>query len=104
MLLLYCAVYLFVDKKWLGGCVFFSLGVAVKMNIMLFAPGLFYILLVETGVVRTGCYIAVCGVIQVVLGLPFLLENPHGYIKMSFDLGRQFFFKWTVNYRFLPGL
>ena len=25
-----------------------------------------------------------------------------GYIVRSFDLGRQFFFKWTVNWRFLP--
>ena len=25
-----------------------------------------------------------------------------GYIVRSFDLGRQFFHKWTVNWRFLP--
>lgn len=39
---------------------------------------------------------------QVVLGLPFLLENPIGYLSRSFDLGRQFLFQWTVNWRFLP--
>lgn len=39
---------------------------------------------------------------QVVLGLPFLLVNPVGYLTRSFDLGRQFQFKWTVNWRFLP--
>lgn len=39
---------------------------------------------------------------QVVLGLPFLLVNPVGYLARSFDLGRQFQFKWTVNWRFLP--
>lgn len=38
---------------------------------------------------------------QLALGAPFLLENPRGYIKMSFDLGRVFLFKWTVNWRFL---
>ena len=39
---------------------------------------------------------------QLVLGLPFLLANPVAYIVRSFDLSRQFFFKWTVNWRFLP--
>jgi len=37
-----------------------------------------------------------------VLGLPFLLVNPVGYVDRSFELGRQFLFKWTVNWRFLP--
>ena len=41
-------------------------------------------------------------VFQLVLGAPFLLANPVGYIKMAFDLGRVFLFKWTVNWRFLP--
>ncbi|KPP60786.1 Dolichyl-P-Man:Man5GlcNAc2-PP-dolichyl mannosyltransferase-like [Scleropages formosus] len=39
---------------------------------------------------------------QVLLGLPFLLENPVGYVSRAFDLGRQFLFKWTVSWRFLP--
>lgn len=43
-----------------------------------------------------------CCILQVALGLPFLLENPVGYLTRSFDLGRQFQFKWTVNWRFLP--
>lgn len=102
MLFLYTAVYLFINKKWLIGSVVFSFAVSIKMNIMLFSPGLLFILLVEEGFIKTVGYISVCGILQLVLGLPFLLENPVGYIKMSFDLGRQFFFKWTVNYRFLP--
>lgn len=39
---------------------------------------------------------------QLLLGLPFLLENPAGYLSRAFDLGRQFMFQWTVNWRFLP--
>ncbi len=40
--------------------------------------------------------------IQLIFATPFLMENPVGYMVRSFDLGRQFFFKWTVNWRFLP--
>ena len=39
---------------------------------------------------------------QLLLGLPFLLDNPVSYITMAFNLGRQFLFQWTVNWRFLP--
>lgn len=39
---------------------------------------------------------------QLLLGMPFLLENPVGYTSRAFDLGRQFLFRWTVNWRFLP--
>lgn len=50
----------------------------------------------------TNLFFIWCCFLQLVLGLPFLLENPVSYITMAFNLGRQFFFKWTVNWRFLP--
>eukprot|EP00567_Pseudictyota_dubia_P012719 CAMPEP_0197458078 /NCGR_PEP_ID=MMETSP1175-20131217/47671_1 /TAXON_ID=1003142 /ORGANISM="Triceratium dubium, Strain CCMP147" /LENGTH=78 /DNA_ID=CAMNT_0042992605 /DNA_START=27 /DNA_END=260 /DNA_ORIENTATION=+ len=40
MLLLYVSVYLFALNKWRTGCIFFSLAVSIKMNVLLFAPGL----------------------------------------------------------------
>ncbi|KAH0624300.1 hypothetical protein JD844_008000 [Phrynosoma platyrhinos] len=79
-----------------------SLAVSVKMNILLFAPGLLYLLLWRFGLLRAIPKLAICAVLQVVLGLPFLVANPIGYLTRSFDLGRQFLFKWTVNWRFLP--
>ena len=39
---------------------------------------------------------------KVVLSLPFALVNLVAYIDRSFEFGRQFLFKWTVNWRFLP--
>jgi alpha-1,3-mannosyltransferase len=39
---------------------------------------------------------------KLVLGAPFLLTFPISYIHRSFDLGRQFFYIWTVNWKFLP--
>lgn len=118
-----------------------SLAVSVKMNVLLFAPGLLFLLLSEFGLIRTIPKLSLCAGIQVnipynvksaqfyyhtiiflsvvqycqgsslnssvlisqlLLGLPFLLENPIGYVSRAFDLGRQFMFKWTVNWRFLP--
>lgn len=102
MMLLFGAVNLFMDGYWTLGCGIYSLAVSVKMNVLLFAPGLLFLLLSEFGLIRTIPKLSLCAAIQLLLGLPFLLENPIGYMTRAFDLGRQFMFKWTVNWRFLP--
>ncbi|XP_030630340.1 dol-P-Man:Man(5)GlcNAc(2)-PP-Dol alpha-1,3-mannosyltransferase [Chanos chanos] len=102
MMLLFGAINLFLDSHWTLGCALYSLAVSVKMNILLFAPGLLFLLLSEFGLMKTLPKLTLCAVIQLLLGLPFLLVNPVGYVSRAFDLGRQFLFKWTVNWRFLP--
>ncbi|XP_075617534.1 dol-P-Man:Man(5)GlcNAc(2)-PP-Dol alpha-1,3-mannosyltransferase [Balearica regulorum gibbericeps] len=102
MAILFLAINLFLEEHWSWGCLLFSLAVSVKMNILLFAPGLLFLLLQRFGLLGCIPKLCICAVLQVILGLPFLLVNPVGYLTRSFDLGRQFQFKWTVNWRFLP--
>ncbi|KAI6063067.1 Dol-P-Man:Man(5)GlcNAc(2)-PP-Dol alpha-1,3-mannosyltransferase [Aix galericulata] len=102
MAILFLAVNLFLEERWSWGCLLFSLAVSVKMNILLFAPGLLFLLLQRFGLLGCIPKLCICALLQVLLGLPFLLANPVGYLSRSFDLGRQFQFKWTVNWRFLP--
>ncbi|CAN0539448.1 unnamed protein product, partial [Ectocarpus sp. 12 AP-2014] len=49
MWLLYGAVYLFLLNRWRLGCVSYSMAVGVKMNILLFAPGLLLLLVQANG-------------------------------------------------------
>uniref|UniRef100_A0A8B9N4G3 Dol-P-Man:Man(5)GlcNAc(2)-PP-Dol alpha-1,3-mannosyltransferase n=1 Tax=Accipiter nisus TaxID=211598 RepID=A0A8B9N4G3_9AVES len=102
MAILFLAINLFLEEHWSWGCLLFSLAVSVKMNILLFAPGLLFLLLQRFGLLGCIPKLCICALLQIVLGLPFLLVNPMGYLTRSFDLGRQFQFKWTVNWRFLP--
>ncbi|XP_012563282.2 dol-P-Man:Man(5)GlcNAc(2)-PP-Dol alpha-1,3-mannosyltransferase [Hydra vulgaris] len=102
MIFLYFSVVLYLNDYWSLGCLFYSCGVSIKMNILLFAPGLFVLLLVRHGIKGSIKNISICAFVQVVLGLPFLKENASSYVLRSFDIGRQFFFVWTVNWRFLP--
>lgn len=102
MCLLYLAIACFLMKFWRMGCIFYSLAVSVKMNVILFAPGLFVILCLAHGFFNTLKYISLCAVVQLILGIPFLFTYPVEYIHRSFDLGRKFFFIWTVNWKFLP--
>lgn len=101
VMLLYLSLNLFLDSKWYLASIFYSLGVSVKMNILLYAPALFFFYLINLGLKGTISQLFICGLIQVVLGIPFLLNNPLAYLKGSFDIGRVFNHTWTVNYRFL---
>ncbi|KJE91547.1 alpha-1,3-mannosyltransferase ALG3 isoform d, variant [Capsaspora owczarzaki ATCC 30864] len=101
MLLFYVAVLLFMHHRWYIGCVFYSLAVSIKMNILLSAPALLLLLLSNLGVRGTVPALCICAVLQVLLGLPFLMAHPVSYLSRSFELTRQFFFKWTVNWRFV---
>ncbi|XP_058064636.1 lethal(2)neighbour of tid protein 2 [Anopheles bellator] len=101
VLLLYAALNLYIDGRWTLGSVMFSLGVSVKMNILLFAPAVLLMFITNLGWFRTFIQLTVCSCIQILLGLPFLSTYPWEYIKGSFDFARVFDHKWTVNYRFL---
>ncbi|CAF0716464.1 unnamed protein product [Brachionus calyciflorus] len=99
MLFLYASIFCFMNKSWNIGCILFSLGVSIKMNVLLFAPGLFIILSLTHGLLNTFKYIFLCGIVQLILGAPFLLTYPIAYLHRSFELGRQFFYIWTVNWK-----
>ncbi|KAG5677745.1 hypothetical protein PVAND_007476 [Polypedilum vanderplanki] len=101
ILFLYIALNLFMDRKWSSGSVIFSLAVGIKMNILLFAPAILMLYLACLGFLRTIYQLSICASVQLLIGAPFLLTHPISYIKGSFDLGRVFEHKWTVNYRFL---
>ena len=102
VVLFFASLNAFLDEKWYLGSILYSFAVSVKMNILLFSPALLLAYLINLGLVKTAIQLFICGVIQIILGLPFLIENPLAYIKGAFDLGRVFEFKWTVNWRFLP--
>mmetsp|Transcript_50599 Transcript_50599/g.122101 ORF Transcript_50599/g.122101 Transcript_50599/m.122101 type:complete len:500 (+) Transcript_50599:94-1593(+) len=101
MLVAYISFWLFVNQKWNWGCFVFSLAVSIKMNVLLFAPGLLYLLIEAHGPIMTIPRLTICAVTQLVLGAPFLLRHPISYLRKAFELDRQFFFKWTVNWKFL---
>ncbi|KAF4323654.1 hypothetical protein BBO99_00002207 [Phytophthora kernoviae] len=101
MMLLWIAVYLFARQRWRWGCVLFSCAVSIKMNVLLFAPALFFLLLQSCGILRTAWYLFTCAAIQIALGYPFLKQNWASYMGKAFELDRVFTYKWTVNWRFI---
>lgn len=81
----------------------FSLAVSVKMSALLYLPGAAVVYLHSLKSVWA-CF-AVLSVPflapQVVTALPFLIEDHQAYFSKAFEFSRQFFYKWTVNWRFV---
>ena len=102
MLLAYVAFACFTSARWEVGSVIYSLAVGVKMNVLLFAPGLLHVYVASLGVTRTIANLAICASVQVLLGAPFLLHNWQSYVKKAFELNRVFTYTWSVNLKFLP--
>ncbi|CAB4057041.1 ALG3 [Lepeophtheirus salmonis] len=101
MLLLYISINLFVSEQWSLGSLFFSLAVSIKMNILLFAPALLVAYIAILGPHGAFSQLLICATVQIAIAFPFITTFPVEYIRGSFDLGRIFMHKWTVNYRFL---
>jgi alpha-1,3-mannosyltransferase len=70
-------------------------------QVLLYAPAFAVVFYKRSGVNVTVSLIAWCAVLQVVLGAPFLLHSPISYISKSFEISRVFYYKWTVNFKFL---
>lgn len=102
MLFFYVSLNFILDEYYATGCLIYSLAVSVKMNVLLFSPGLGLLLLNKVGWRRLFLLVFLCALLQLLLGGPFLLDNPRGYILRSFELSRQFLYQWTVNWRCIP--
>jgi alpha-1,3-mannosyltransferase len=80
----------------------FSVGASIKMNALLWAPGVAYHFLMQIGLKKT-LLAARAGLLwQLLVGSPFLLTYPRSYIKNSWNLGRQFAWFNSVNWKWLP--
>jgi hypothetical protein len=77
-----------------------SLAVSVKMNILLYAPGLLALMLIDLGLFATVPRLALCAAVQLVVAVPFF-AHPWSYVARAFDFGRRFFYVWSVNWKFV---
>jgi alpha-1,3-mannosyltransferase len=71
------------------------------MNVLLFLPGFLLCLAKSEGFFRMILHVLSIIFTQVIIGFPFLSFNWQTYIGKAFEFDWQFFFKWSVNWKFL---
>ncbi|PGG95854.1 hypothetical protein AJ79_09835 [Helicocarpus griseus UAMH5409] len=98
---LWAAILMLQKRRWALGVMLWSMGVGVKMTLLLVAPAVAVTAVLGVGVIKAAGLGITAVSLQVLLAAPFLQENPQGYISRAFEFTRQFLFKWTVNWRFV---
>lgn len=101
--ILYAAILFFSLNRWSAGCAFYSFAIALKMNALLYAPGLAVLLCQAVGFwpALIQYALSICLPIQLVLAAPFLFTDPIAYVARALELTRKFMYKWSVNGAFL---
>ncbi|KAF8685046.1 ALG3 protein [Rhizoctonia solani] len=79
-----------------------SLAISIKMNVLLYMPAACLVLLLTNGLIPSLLYLSLTFLAVLIPSLPFLETYPMEYLVNAFDLSRQFLYKWTVNWRFVP--
>ncbi|KAI1369592.1 glycosyltransferase [Xylaria arbuscula] len=98
---LWLTIYLFQRRAWTLGAGAYTWGLGIKMSLLLVLPAVGVILLLGRGLTGSLQLAAIIAQVQFAIAVPFLRENANGYLSRAFELSRQFFFKWTVNWRFV---
>ncbi|PBP18341.1 alpha-mannosyltransferase [Diplocarpon rosae] len=98
---LWVAVYFFQRRMWTMGGIAYSLGLGIKMSLLLALPAVGVVLFLAKGVQGSLRQVFLMAQLQFIIGFPFIPVNGRGYFSRAFELSRVFMFKWTVNWRFL---
>ncbi|KAI1650594.1 glycosyltransferase family 58 protein [Daldinia loculata] len=98
---LWLAIFLFQRRAWTAGSIVYSWGLGIKMSLLLVLPAVGIVLFLGRGFSGSLKCAAIMAQMQIVIATPFLQANAWGYASKAFELTRQFFFKWTVNWRFV---
>ncbi|XP_030543324.1 dol-P-Man:Man(5)GlcNAc(2)-PP-Dol alpha-1,3-mannosyltransferase [Rhodamnia argentea] len=101
-MLLHTSMAVLFSQRWHVGLIIFSAAVSIKMNVLLYAPPLLLLMLKALNIFEVVSALACAALVQILLGLPFLLSYPVAYISRAFNLGRIFIHFWSVNFKFVP--
>ncbi len=101
ILCVYLALFAAINARWKFSALLFSLGLGIKMNVLLFLPrhccssvrlqrsqGSHVVHLDHR--LSTSAHL-----------IPFTLHNAQAYLSRAFDFSRAFLYVWTVNWRFV---
>jgi len=99
---LWASIYLLQRRNFEAGAWIWGLGLGTKMTLLLSAPAVAMVVVQGAGTANAwyaGCIVFMS---QIAMAMPFLdREVGFEYFGCAFDFGRQFLFKWTVNWRFV---
>lgn len=73
------------------------------MNLLLFLPGLLFLIFTTLGLFSTLLHLSTIALVQILLAAPFLTSQKSAltYFHTAFNFSREFLWEWTVNWRWI---
>ncbi|EGC34695.1 hypothetical protein DICPUDRAFT_153070 [Dictyostelium purpureum] len=99
--LIHIAILLFISKRFKLFSIIYSLTVSLKLHTIFYSPAILFIFFNSLTLNETIYYLSIMAIIQILLGLPFLLVNPVAYISNAYDLSRTLLWEKTRNFKFV---
>jgi len=81
--------------------ILYSIGISIKMSALLYLPALLMNLNFHFGMIKTIGSVILLVIMQLVIGLEFIIHDKDAYFGKAFEFSRVFMFKWSVNWQFL---
>ena len=100
-LALFTSIYAYQKGFYAAGSLIYSFGLGTKLSLALAGPAIAVMLFQVLDPSRAINSLMLMLQVQIVIGYPFWSVNGQAYFGRAFELGRQFLFKWTVNWRFV---
>ncbi|KAL7932941.1 glycosyltransferase family 58 protein [Trichoderma chlorosporum] len=98
---LWLSIFFFQRRAWTIGALAYTIGLGVKMSLLLVLPAVVIVLFLGRGFKGALRLLRRMVEVQALLAVPFIAINWRGYLGRAFELSRQFKFEWTVNWRML---
>ncbi|KAI8343184.1 glycosyltransferase [Chlamydoabsidia padenii] len=100
MVFMYGCILALLYRRWTLASLLYSVAISIKMNVLLFFPGLGVVLWQSIGAWATLGQLGLMLGIQIIVALPFLSAGlTSQYFSKAFEFSRVFDYQWTVNWR-----
>lgn len=97
----YLAIYSLMKNRVMICLILYSIGISIKMSALLYLPALLMNLNFHFGMIKTIRSVILLILMQLIIGLEFLIHDKEAYLGKAFEFSRVFMFKWSVNWQFL---
>eukprot|EP00698_Gefionella_okellyi_P007312 TRINITY_DN1781_c0_g1_i1.p1 TRINITY_DN1781_c0_g1~~TRINITY_DN1781_c0_g1_i1.p1 ORF type:complete len:843 (+),score=132.48 TRINITY_DN1781_c0_g1_i1:36-2564(+) len=95
------AIVMILQYRYTTASMLFSFALANKLNVIFYAPAMFIVYFVELPLVAAVKQFMVVVALQLLLAVPFVLQNSSAYVGHTFNLSRTLLWEKTRNFKFV---
>ena len=101
ILWVYLAIFCMQKSYNFMGVIWIAIGMAFKMNVLLFIPAVYYITSKSEGIICGTFYMIFILSIQILVAYPFMIDYAEEYLTTTFKFDRKFSVNSSINYNWI---